>query len=61
LLAIPLLWRPFGVARFPGLHDRDYGLGLAIALGVVWGCVLLAGLAQWHRSRLALGRGQSGS
>lgn len=61
LLSVPLLWRPFGRSVNPGLHDRDYGAGLAIALGVVWGVVLLAGLAQWYRSRLALGRDQSGS
>ena len=61
LLAIPLLWRPFGVATNPGLHDRNYGLGLAIALGVVWLGVVAAGLAQQHRSGLALGRDQSAS
>jgi hypothetical protein len=61
LLGVPLLWRPFGGATNPGLHDRDYGAGLAIALGVVWVGVLLVGLAQQHRSRLALGRDQSTS
>ncbi len=59
LLAVPLLWRPFGVPTNPGLHDRDYGTGLAIALGVVWLAVIAAGLAQWARSKLALGRDQS--
>ncbi len=61
LLGVPLLWRPYGGATNPGLHDRDYGIGLAIALGVVWAVAILAGLAQQHRSRLALGRDQSGS
>jgi hypothetical protein len=61
LLSVPLLWRPFGTSVNPGLHDRDYGGGLAIALGVVWGVVIIAGLAQSHWSRLALGRDQSGS
>lgn len=61
LLGIPLLWRPFGGATNPGLHDRDYGTGLAIALGAVWVVVVLVGLAQQHRSRLALGRDQSAS
>jgi hypothetical protein len=61
LLGVPLLWRPFGGATNPGLHDRDYGTGLAIALGVVWAVVILVGLAQQHRSRLALGRDQSAS
>lgn len=53
LLGVPLLWRPFGGATNPGLHDRDYGSGLAIALGVVWIAVVVAGLAQQHRSRSA--------
>ncbi len=61
LLGVPLLWRPYGGATNPGLHDRDYGTGLAIALGIVWATVVIAGLAQQHRSRLALGRDQSGS
>ncbi|HET9143421.1 hypothetical protein [Actinophytocola sp.] len=43
ILAVPLLWRPFGVPTNPGLHDRDYTLGLLIALGVVWLGVLTAG------------------
>jgi hypothetical protein len=49
LLAIPLLWRPFGVATNPGLHDQDYGTGFALALGVVWVCVLVAGLYRARR------------
>lgn len=53
LLGVPLLWRPFGGATNPGLHDRDYGSGLAIALGVVWIAVVVAGLVQQHRSRSA--------
>jgi len=61
MLGLPLLWRPFGGATNPGLHDRDYGTGLAVALGVVWLAVVVAGLAQQHRSRLALGRDQSAS
>lgn len=61
LLAIPLLWRPFYVVTNPGLHDRDYGVGLLIALGVVWVGVVVAGLAQRKWSGLALGRDQSGS
>lgn len=61
LLAIPLLWRPFGVARNPGLHDGDYGTGLAVAVAVVWLAVVVVGLAQWRRSKLALGQDQSAS
>jgi hypothetical protein len=61
LLAIPLLWRPYYVATNPGLHDRDYGTGLLIALGIVWVVVTVTGLVQWRRSKLALGRDQSAS
>jgi hypothetical protein len=39
LIAVPLLWQPH-VPVNPGLHDRDYLLGLAISLGVVWLAVL---------------------
>lgn len=61
LLAIPLLWRPFGVVTNPGLHDRNYGAGLAITLGVVWLAVIIAGLARSRSFRLALGQDQSSS
>lgn len=46
LLAVPLLWRPFGVAVNPGLHDADYVLGLSIALGVVWAGVVVSGVVR---------------
>ncbi|GAB3445647.1 hypothetical protein [Actinophytocola sediminis] len=49
LLAVPLLWRPFGVATNPGLHDADYLPRLAVTLGVVWVAVLLTGLARRRR------------
>ena len=39
LIAVPLLWQPH-VPVNPGLHDRDYWLGLAISLAVVWLVVL---------------------
>jgi hypothetical protein len=61
LLGVPLLWRPFGGATNPGLHDRDYGTGLVVALGIVWVAVVLVALAQQYRSGLALGRDQSAS
>jgi hypothetical protein len=41
LLAVPLLWRPYGVARNPGLHDADTAAGLFVTLAVVWLGVLL--------------------
>jgi hypothetical protein len=50
LLTIPLLWRPFGVAANPGLHDRNYVLGLSIALGVVWLGVVVAGVTRRLRT-----------
>ena len=49
LLAVPLLWRPFGVPTNPGLHDRNYALWLGVSLGVVW---LGAGLIGLGRSLL---------
>ncbi|ONI90612.1 hypothetical protein ALI144C_02735 [Actinosynnema sp. ALI-1.44] len=48
LIAIPLLWQP-RVPVNPGLHDRDYWLGLAISLGVVWAAVLTS-MAWKHRA-----------
>ncbi|HWM06950.1 MAG TPA: hypothetical protein VNP92_31820 [Actinophytocola sp.] len=56
LLAAPLLWRPFGVAVNPGLHDADYVLGLSIALGVVWVGVLAGGMVRAKRTDAARGR-----
>jgi hypothetical protein len=52
LLAIPLLWRPFGVPSNPGLHDADYAVGLAVALGVCWFLVTLAGLLRTFGPKL---------
>lgn len=57
LLAVPLLWRPFGVAANPGLHDGDYVLGLSIALGVVWlGVVVAGGIRHISKTDAARGR-----
>lgn len=50
LIAIPLLWRPYGTVVNPGLHDRNYGTGLAIALGAVWLAVAAAGMTRHIRS-----------
>ncbi|MBB5852999.1 hypothetical protein ACFQ05_06850 [Amycolatopsis umgeniensis] len=44
LLAVPLLWRPFGGARNPGLHDADTVTGLLVTVAVVWLGVLVAAL-----------------
>lgn len=56
LLAVPLVWRPFGVAANPGLHDRNYGLGLGIAIGVVWLGVVVACAIRARRTDAARGR-----
>ena len=50
LVAIPLLWRPFGTAVNPGLHDRNYGAGLAVTLGAVWLAVIIAGVVRTART-----------
>ena len=50
LIAVPLLWQPH-VPVNPGLHDRDYLLGLGIGLGVVWTVVLVVVI--WQRARAA--------
>jgi hypothetical protein len=52
LLAIPLLWRPFHVVTNPGLHDRNYAAGLAVALGVVWLSVAVAGVIRFQKAHL---------
>lgn len=49
LLALPLLWRPYGVPVNPGLHDRDYWLGLAVGVAAVWAVVAVAGLLRRAR------------
>ncbi|MBK1787156.1 hypothetical protein [Prauserella cavernicola] len=54
LVSVPLLWREFGAAPMPGLHDRAVAPGLLVALGVVWALVLMAGI--W-RSRRATAPG----
>lgn len=35
LVAVPLVWRPEPAPVNPGLHDRDYALGLLVAVGAV--------------------------
>lgn len=56
LLTVPLVWRPYGVAVNPGLHDRNYVLGLAIALGVVW---LGVAASAWLRHKTNAARGRA--
>jgi hypothetical protein len=50
LLAVPALWRTYAGQANPGLDDRNYGLGLLIALAVVWLGVLAGGLIRRHRN-----------
>jgi hypothetical protein len=49
ILAVPLIWRPFGVQTNPGLHDRNHWAGLGIAVGVVWLVAVVAGLINGRR------------
>jgi hypothetical protein len=59
LLAVPLLWRPFGVATNPGLHDANYVLGLSIAIGVVWLGVVVSGVIRQQLRRTDAARGRA--
>lgn len=58
LLALPMLWRPFGVEVNPGLHDRNYVLGLATALVLVWLGVVVAGVIR-HARKTDTARGRA--
>ena len=49
LLAVPLLWRPFAGGPNPGLVDRNYPVGLLVAVAVVWLGVLATTLAGRHK------------
>jgi hypothetical protein len=49
LLAVPLLWRPFAGPSNPGLNDRDYPLGLLVAVGVVWLAVGVVTFVRQHK------------
>jgi hypothetical protein len=51
LLAVPLLWRPFGGSRNPGLLDRDYPAGLLVAVAVVWVAVVATTLVKHKHKR----------
>lgn len=44
ILAVPLLWRPYGTPPMPGLHDGNPALGLALTVAVVWLIVALTAL-----------------
>jgi hypothetical protein len=51
LLAIPLLWRTYGAAPLPGLHDGNTLRGLLISLAVVWLAVVASGFFRQHQSK----------
>ncbi|MFI5608613.1 hypothetical protein [Amycolatopsis sp. NPDC051903] len=52
-LAFPLLWRTYGVAPKPGLHDGNTWLGLLLTLAAVWAVVVLTGVVRtFARSRV---------
>jgi len=44
LISVPALWRADAGLPNPGLDDRDYPLGLLVALAVIWLSVLVVGL-----------------
>ena len=44
LISVPALWRANAGLPNPGLDDRDYPLGLLVALAVIWLSVLVIGL-----------------
>jgi hypothetical protein len=50
-LAVPLLWQDHVPAVNPGLHDRNYPLGLGIAIGTSWLIALTIGLLRTMRDR----------
>lgn len=48
LVAVPLLWRPQPAPINPGLHDRDYGLGLLLAvIAALIGAAIGAASVSW--------------
>jgi hypothetical protein len=51
LLALPGLVKPSPGPPYPGLVDRNYPLGLAVALGTVWLGVAVIGVARELRYR----------
>lgn len=52
LVAVPVYDRPGAKPDNPSALDRNYPLGLAISLAVVWACVLLYNvIAVWLRRR----------
>jgi hypothetical protein len=51
LVALPVLLRPSAGPPNPGLADRDYPLGLAIALATVWLTVLAVAAVSTVRAR----------
>ncbi|WP_239476677.1 hypothetical protein [Nocardia arizonensis] len=56
LVGAPVLGRGGAVADNPTVLDRDYPLGLTIAVAAVWTCVILAWLAGRARGRRAAHR-----
>ncbi|MFD4640066.1 hypothetical protein ACFWN2_22325 [Lentzea sp. NPDC058436] len=51
LIAIPLLWREHSGLVNPGLHDRDYPTGVAVALALTWAAVALYEVAAHLQKR----------
>ncbi|WP_444947745.1 hypothetical protein [Micromonospora ureilytica] len=56
LLAVPLLWRPPSAPPNPGLPDRNYPLGLAVGLAVVWAAIVIVLVVATTVDRRVTGR-----
>lgn len=52
LIAVPGIWRTDAGQHNPGLDDRNYALGLGIALVVVWAGVGAGGWLRRHPPRM---------
>jgi hypothetical protein len=61
LIAIPALWRAHAGQANPGLDDRNYAVGLLVALAVVWVLTLAGGLVRRHRIHSSVHKGPTSS
>lgn len=51
LIAVPALWRAHAGLPNPGLDDRNYTVGLVVALAVVWAAAVAAGVLRRRHIR----------
>lgn len=52
LISVPAIWRANAGLPNPGLDDRNYPLGLLVALAVIWLSVLVIGLLNRRSQRI---------